>query len=182
MILALLHLAAGSAAQVPEPTPVPAAIVSSHVCAAVQLSETHLLARSFVDEMQWLVFTNEELGLQRVKGLGPHGELLLPIVTGAAEGMTLELVADSNSASGTIGVEEMAAGDSIFFASDAESILAWTPRHGGASATRVSTGASGLPTARSIAAPAAHVPVPTPAENRNRNKGRRLRRKKLPPI
>ncbi|MEM1450065.1 MAG: hypothetical protein AAGI22_13195 [Planctomycetota bacterium] len=192
MIPALLHsavLAASGAPQVPVAQEIPPAIAQTRVPACVQLTETHFVADSFVDEMLWLVFANAH-GLRRVRGLAPHGRTLLPIVDGAASGMSVEVVTrDLDGSFLTSGALDCATltGDAVFLSRSETGLVGWIPRHGGRSLTRAQTGASVLPAARlaharPATAAATHVPVPTPAENRKRDKSRRLKRKKLPPI
>ncbi|MEM9379958.1 MAG: hypothetical protein AAGB93_08395 [Planctomycetota bacterium] len=191
MIPALLHTAVfalSGAPQVPAAQSVPPAIAGTEVPACVQVTETHFVADSFVDEMLWLVFANAH-GLRRVRGLAPHGRTLLPIVDGAAEGMSVEVVArDLQGSFLTSGALDCASltGDTVFLSVSDDELVGWIPRHGGRSLTRAHAAPSALPASRlaraAAPAPTTHVPVPTPAENRKRDKSRRLKRKKLPPI
>lgn len=205
MIAVLLHLALASAgsstgsAQVPVEAPIPPAIATTDVPVCVQLTRTHFVAQSFVDEMQWLVFVNEECELRCIRSLGPHERALLPVVAGAADGMSVEIITRSDSGSFlTSGAIDCAllAGNTIYFNRKGDRFIGWVPHHGGRSLTRAKVGRSTLPhgIVRVVQASATlpvfaeedslavHVPVPTPAENRKRDKSRRLKRKKLPPV
>jgi hypothetical protein len=188
MILALLHVVAAGTPQVPTATPIPPAIAAATVPVQVQITETHFMATSHVDRMQWLVFANEELGLRSVRGLAPRAQALLPIVEGSAEGMSFEVVLEGDDGrrlvSGTFDCERLT-GDELFVTRSGHTLVGWIPRHGGRSLTRAAAGESVVPGGQTFAraeAAATHVPVPTPRENRKRDKARRLKRKKLPPV
>ena len=188
MILALLHIVAAGAPQVPTATPIPPAIAAATVPVQVQITETHFMATSHVDRMQWLVFANEELGVRSVRGLAPREQTLLPIVEGSAEGMSVEVVLGSDDGrclvSGTFDCERLT-GEELFVTQSGDALVGWIPRHGGRSLTRAAAGDSVVPSGLTLARAeiaATHVPVPTPRENRKRDKTRKLKRKKLPPI
>lgn len=200
MTLQLLLTLSLGISQVPVDAAVPAALPAADVPATVQMTETHFLARSLADEPQWLVFANEERSLIRVRDLAPGERAVLPIVAGAAEGMSVEFVKRNVDGelltSGLFDCESLT-GESLFFVAGDDQIDAWMPRHGGKSLTRAEAGESCLPAAllaprrvasapktapRAAAQPLSHVPVPLPSENRKRDKSRPIQKKKLPPI
>ncbi len=188
------HALPANSAQVPsDKLPLPGAIRAADVPAEIQITATHFMAKSLVNERQWLVFMNQERGLVRVRGLRPFESALLPIPSGGAEGMSIELIAYSVGgrllSSGVFPCTGVASSkNAVFMERTPKSLIGWTPRHGGRSLTRLATKPSTLlPTLASTRARAAqptapHVPVPLPAENRTKDKSRKLKRKKLPPI
>lgn len=169
----------------------PGAIRAADVPASIQITATHFMAKSLVNERQWLVFMNQSRGLVRVRGLRPFESALLPIPAGGADGMSIEVLARSAEgrllSSGVFRCTALASTKSaVFLERTPKALIGWTPRHGGRSLTRVSTKPSALvPTLASASAAqpvAPHVPIPVPAENRTRDKSRKLNKKKLPPI
>ena len=195
---AAFHSSPSGPVQVPESQlALPSAIRSADVPAQIQITATHFVATSMVNERQWLVFMNQERGLVRVRGLRPFESALLPIPTGGAEGMSFELVSRGVEglllSSGAFQCTSLAATKNrLFVERTSEALMGWIPRHGGRSLTSVTTKPSGLapiiaaasaPFAARSASPAApHVPIPVPAENRTKDKSRQLTKKKLPPI
>ncbi|MFT5735259.1 MAG: hypothetical protein ACI80K_001038 [Paracoccaceae bacterium] len=167
----------------------PGAIRTADVPARIQITASHFLAKSLVNESQWLIFTNPTSGLLRVRGLRPFECALLPIPTGGSEGMSIELIA--RGADGMLlstGIFDCTqvetASFGVFIERQEDSLAGWLPRHGGRSLTRITTSKSViLPTLSAAATTTAtHVPVPVPTENRIRDKSRKLGKKKLPPI
>lgn len=172
----------------------PSAIRRADVPAQIQITATHFLATSLVNERQWLIFTNAERSLVRVRGLRPFEQALMPIPKGGSEGISVELIArslDGNLLStGTFtceAIESTSCG--VFFERTQVGLRGWIPRHNGRSLTSLktqrSTTTAALSTAILSTAPtrkaATHVPVPIPAENRTKDKSRKLK-KKLPVI
>lgn len=196
MLLTLLHsialLGAAPHAAIPQvptgDTVLPGAIRSADVPAQIQITSTHFQAKSLVNESQWLVFTNAERGLVRVRGLRPFECALLPIPANGTEGMSIELIARSIDglllSTGTFECAQVELATSGLFIERTRTALSgWIPRHGGRSLTKVKAKKSTtLPSLRLAAASAPHVPVPVPSENRTKNKSRRLGKKKLPVI
>ena len=188
------HTAPSIAPQVPsKPLERPEAIRIADVPTEIQITATHFVARSLVNESQWLIFMNQERSFVRVRGLRPFESALLPIPTGSTEGMSIELVARSVEgqllSSGAIQCTSVAsAKGGVFMERTKSALIGWTPRHGGRSLTRLAAQPSTIaatlsPRAASTAQPAApHVPIPVPAENRTKDKSRKLNKKKLPPI
>ncbi|QDV09027.1 hypothetical protein Poly30_45830 [Planctomycetes bacterium Poly30] len=189
------HSAPSIAPQVPSPeSSLPGAIRSADVPAQIQITSTHFQAKSLVNEPQWIVFTNSERGLVRVRGLRPFECALLPIPVSGANGMSIELIARSVDgmllSTGTFDCAQVeSATTSVFIERTKTTLAGWMPRHGGRSLTKVTTKRSLMVPAMNtstapaaVAAPAPHVPVPVPAENRTRDKSRQLGKKKLPVI
>jgi len=188
MILALLSLASLGAPQVPTFDAIPPAIAVSEVPTCLQFTPTHFAARSHSNVEQWLVFESAQPGLQRVLRLAPHAEVLFPIVAGAAEGVSVEVVvrtaAGSLVASGAIDCE-VEAPRTLFLTSATERLEGWTSRMGGRALSPASTDRTTRASAlarQQRDARAMHVPVPSPAEHRKRDKSRPLERRKLPPV
>ena len=195
---ATAHSSPSGPAQVPaNQLAIPGAIRSADVPAQVQITATHFVATSMVNEHQWLVFMNQERGLVRVRGLQPFESALLPIPVGGAEGMSFELVSRGVEglllSSGAFQCTSLAATKSrLFVERTPEALTGWIPRHGGRSLTSVATKPSGLApimaaasasvAIRSASPALPHVPIPVPAENRTKDKSRKLKKKKLPPI
>lgn len=186
------HTVPTGATQVPtDQLALPGAIRSADVPAQIQITATHFVAKSLVNERQWLVFMNQERSFVRVRGLLPFESALLPIPTGGADGMSIELVTRSVEglllSTGVFQCTTVAsAKGGVFVERTANALIGWTPRHGGRSLTRLATKPSSLvPILAATAAPkptVPHVPVPVPAGNRNKDKSRKLNKKKLPPI
>lgn len=163
------------APQVPvKDAPVPTAIRTADVLASLELTATHFLAKSRVQESQWLVFKNAEIGWLRVRGLRPFETAILPVPAGGAEGLSIELVGRLESgayvSTGSFSCEVLR-GQSVFVERTGSALVGWIPRHGGKSLTRLATSAASV-----------HVPVPLPSENRKKRKERPVSKKKLPPI
>ncbi|MEM8709540.1 MAG: hypothetical protein AAGG01_01195 [Planctomycetota bacterium] len=185
----LLGATAPGAPQVPDKeAPVPAAIRTADVPASLELTATHFLAKSRVQESQWLVFKNSEIGWLRIRGLRPFETALLPVPAGGAKGVSIELVGrlenGAYASTGTFSCETLQ-GETVFVERTATALVGWIPRHGGKSLTRLATQPSDV-IARLNGEPALsaapHVPVPLPSENRTKRKERPVSKKKLPPI
>lgn len=185
------HAALPTAPQVPSAeSSLPGAIRSADVPAQIQITATHFQARSLVNEPQWLVFTNPERGLLRVRGLRPFECALLPIPADGADGMSIELVARSVDglllSTGLFDCAQVESATSgLFIERTKTTLIGWIPRHGGRSLTKITTKRSTTFASLALAAPAAptpHVPVPVPTENRTKDKSRQLGKKKLPVI
>ena len=188
MILALLSLLSVGAPQVPTIGTIPTAIAAAEVPTCLQFTPTHFVARSHADVEQWLVFESAGPGLLRVLPLAPHGEVLLPIVAGAAEDVSVEVVVRTRAgalvASGAIDCE-VTAPRTLFLTRLADRLQGWAASGAEAPPSRFPTdrtSRASLAAERARRAAAAHVPVPAPAEHRKRDKSRPLERAKLPPV
>ena len=194
MLPALLSLiaagvpAASCATQVPTLSTIPTAIAHEEVPTCLEFTPTHFAARSHSEGNQWLVFASGQPGMQRVLRLPPHAEVLFPIVAGAAEGVSVEVLyrteAGTLVASGAITCE-VEAPRTVFLTSAQSVLRGWLSTKDGAPLDRAGVDRCSE-TSRLAeqlrALPTAHVPVPAPGEHRKRDKSRPLERKKLPPI
>lgn len=193
MLTALLSLVAAGipaacATQVPTFDAIPPAIARAEVPTCLQFTPTHFAARSHSEGDQWLVFESAEPGMQRIFRLAPHAQVLFPIVAGAAEDVSVEVLYRSVTgafvASGAIECE-VSEPCTIFLTSGPKRLQGWLSTMGGRVLNRAKADGSSQ-TSRLVRElqqqAAAHVPVPAPAEHRKRDKSRPLERRKLPPI
>lgn len=158
----------------PRDTAVPGALAGLDVRLSIELTSTHMLARSRSIAPVWIVFEAESLGLQEIIRVDAGGHVLIPAPAHAAEDMTIQVVAFTDVGrilrSGETRRTELQGSPTFYAATDA-GLTGWARSHGGRSLTRVS--------ARHAAA---HVPVPLPSEGSRRSKRRPIERKKLPPV
>jgi len=173
--LALAGAAAHAPAEVPPlDTPVPGALGELDVRVSVEMTATHMLARSRAVEPVWIVFEAESLGLQEIVRVDPGAHLLVHAPAEAAPDMTLQVVAFTGVGrllrSGETLRTELQGRPTFYAVADGR-LTGWARSHGGRSLSRVSARFA-----------AAHVPVPLPSEGNRRSKRRPIERRKLPPV
>lgn len=173
--LALAGPATHASAEVPPlDTPVPGALGGLDVRLSVELTSTHMLARSRATAPVWIVFEAESLGLQEIVRIDPGAHVLVHAPAHAAPDMTLEVVAFTDVGrllrSGETLRSELQDRPTFYAVTDG-GLRGWARSHGGRSLSRVGTRHA-----------AAHVPVPLPSEGNRRSKRRPIERKKLPPV